>query len=250
MLSRKKPAGFIIQVPGEQITKPSVDQTKDDGVSVDRVRCRISFEVLFFYAQRFMTDSWTLGRVAKEPQCRFSTHVRHEGSKHLNSQVSIVEKGKGLVVAELQSPDLYALSAVVFRQSLLPLLERLVHVCIGHCQEIVFQTDKEQLAVHCFGRAKLFGLGDIGLVDRARAFDNAVVVDALWLHEQPLSLHLVGFRLKDLREAGEMVGVSMGDNDALDFLRVRDCRSTKTAGQIASEHLIVAAVDKDDFSIR
>ena len=47
-----------------------------------------------------------------------------------------------------------------------------------------------------------------------------------------------------------MIGVSMGDNDALDFLGVTCCRSAKAAGQIASEHLVVAAVDKDDFSIR
>ena len=47
VLAGEKAAGFIIQVTREEITESAVDQSENDGLAIDGVRCRKAFEVLF-----------------------------------------------------------------------------------------------------------------------------------------------------------------------------------------------------------
>ena len=76
------------------------------------------------------------------------------------------------------------------------------------------------------------------------------MVDALRLHEESLASDLVGFRCEDLTQAGEVIRVAVGDDEAVNLLRVVGAGVAEAPGQVAREHLVVAAVDKDDFSVR
>ena len=51
VLTGEKTAGLIVEVTGKEVTKSAVDQSENDGVTIDGVRCRIAFEILFLQAQ-------------------------------------------------------------------------------------------------------------------------------------------------------------------------------------------------------
>ena len=40
------------------------------------------------------------------------------------------------------------------------------------------------------------------------------MADALWLHEELFAFDLVGFGFEDLTQAGEVISVAMGDDEA------------------------------------
>jgi hypothetical protein len=47
-----------------------------------------------------------------------------------------------------------------------------------------------------------------------------------------------------------MVGIPVGDEDAVDRLWMLRRRAAKSSGQVPREHLVVSPVDQDDFSVR
>src|SRR5687768_14199258 len=100
VLPRQKPAGFIVEVAGKQEAEPSIAQTEDDRVTVDGMGGGMSCEALLTVDQRLVPDPRSLGRLAEKFQRRLSVHGRGYWAQHVHSQIALVEKLKGLVVAE------------------------------------------------------------------------------------------------------------------------------------------------------
>ena len=72
--------------------------------------------------------------------------------------------------------------------------------------------------------------------------DAAQVCQQFRLDEEALALLLVGFGFENFRQAGEMVGIAVRHEDALDGLGLGGGRSPKPAREIARKHLVVAAI--------
>ena len=79
------------------------------------------------------------------------------------------------------------------------------------------------------------------------------MVDALWMDEQTLPLLTlqarVCFRLVNLGQPVEVVGVSVSDQYTIDLLGFRIARTSKAVGKIAREQLVVPAIHGDDLPL-
>jgi hypothetical protein len=84
----------------------------------------------------------------------------------------------------------------------------------------------------------------------AGPFCQAVVEHPARGHEQPLTGLGVGFRLRDLAQALEVVGVAMRDQHGVDDQRILSAGAGEARRRVPREQLVVAAVDEDHLAVR
>ena len=86
-------------------------------------------------------------------------------------------------------------------------------------------------------RTEKFNIGHALAILRAGAFDDAVVVVPLRLDKRRFRNPCrIGFGLEDFGQAGEVVGVAVGDEDALNCPGIRRRGPAKPAREVAGKH--------------
>ena len=248
--ARQDSLGLVVQVAGEEEAerRRSVSR-KHDRVAVDRVRGRFAREAGASQAQRLVADAGPGWRLAQERQARARRRRRRDGPQHLDLDVLVGEEVEGVVVAEGQPAELdRAARAVQAVEGRLPVPEGLVHLArrarrAGSSSRPVMTG----LAVRpCAGRARAARRPAPLAVPRRRTLDQAVVVDAPRVDEQPLARRRgssVSDRWISVRPTKwsaspwvtRMQSISLG---------LVGGGAAEPAGQVAGEQLVVAAVDQ------
>ena len=226
----------VVEVAREQHPVVAERQPQHDRVPVDRVRVAQRAGLEAEMGHRVVTL-----RAAEELQARLALHRSLDRPQHLDAELLVGEEAERVVVALRQPPDLdRAAARLPGLERALPRLELVVHLAVGHGEQVLLQAGDHRVVAGLHGRAEPLEPRHLH-----RPLHQPVVEHPAGMREQPLVRVLVRLGLKDLRQPREVVGVAMRDHHRVDLLPLLGRRAAESAGEEAREQLALAAVDRD-----